>query len=105
VRPGPAPRPEREPCFSERLVTRCGKFWDVYPWIGIACYALLGMLYAVHAPGFLTAIVGIVYVPWVLLYLGWLVCDVIANGADWWWILVGLLCYPVGFVVYLFWGR
>jgi hypothetical protein len=87
------------------MVTRCGRFWDVYPWIGIACYVVLGLANAVDLPSVITVIAVIVYVPWLLLYIGWLVCDVIANGADWWWIAIGLFCYPIGFIVYLFMGR
>ena len=105
VAPGPWLRPEPSPSFSQRLVTRCGKAWDVYPWVGIACYAILGLSFAVELPSFITVPTMVVYVPWMLLYLGWLICDVIANGADWWWIPVGLVCYPFGFVIYLLWGR
>jgi hypothetical protein len=99
--PGPVARPAPTVSFSESVATRCGRFWDLFPWIGLLAYVLLGAAQFAHLPGFLIAIAAIIYLIWFPLYIFWLVCDVIAHGSGWWWIAINFLCYPFGLVVYL----
>ncbi len=108
---GPPPGPPAAPTphvpiakpWYHKVVESCGRLWDIYPWIGICLYLFAGL--ALHAPLLIQGLVAAIAVLWWLTFLFWLICDVRYFGLDWWWIIVVLfVCYPIGFLIYL-WKR
>ena len=112
----PLPRiVERRPVsmsWTQRIVAAAGPAWEVCPRIVLGLYLLGVVLYAFAlgfpAVGALGVVASAVIVIFGLLYLGfwlWLVADVFANEAEWWWVLVFWFFGPLGMVAYFIWGR
>jgi hypothetical protein len=87
-------------------VERCGRWWDIYPWIGIGIYVVGGVFFAPGMPAVFGYVVLAISFLWHCLFLSWLIVDALYFGADWWWVPVAfLLCYPIGLLLYLRKGR
>jgi len=98
----PARRPPPQGSFPQKVVEACGGFWDIFPWIGVVAYIGLSWARFGHPPAILAIVALVVYLLWFPLYVFWLVCDVVANGAAWYWILICLFCcYPFSLIYYL----
>jgi len=109
--PATAPGPQgvltpHEPIVKpwyHKVVESCGRLWDIYPWIGVCLYLFGGL--ALGCPVLIQWLVAVIAVLWYLTFLFGLICDVRYFGLDWWWIIVALfVCYPIGFLIYL-WKR
>jgi len=111
--PGPPPVPPAAPSrevierpWAHRVVERFGRFWDLYPWLFLATGTLGVLGIPFHLPAFAQLGWGLTMLFFFATYLVWLVLDVVTNELDWWWILIGgLVCFPIGFFIYLVKGR
>ena len=56
-------------------------------------------------PDVIAVILGILAGICWLLYLPWLIFDVLYTGSSKLYILLGIFCYPIGLLIYLLSGR
>lgn len=114
--PAPAPPTTRQPSTAAppvtyRIVETFGSFWHIFPWVAVAWGALLGAM-RFSGPELFTQLPMFIAIPVLLssslvgmALLAWTIIDVLYVGASIVWMLIAIMCYPVGLVAYLLWGR
>jgi hypothetical protein len=90
--------------FANAAVNAVGGFWDIFPWIYLVLSGLSGWVGYSDAPAVVNLIVIIGAAICGPLFIFWIICDVLARGVGWWWILITLLC-PFGLLIYLLSAR
>jgi len=98
-------RPRPDPPFYHAIVEGLGGFWDIFPWIGLAFYIGSRSMGFLHVSPVAALVLLVCALVWNLTYIFWVIFDVLYFSAEWWWILVSILCYPIGLVLYLVKGR
>lgn len=87
------------------IIDRCGRAWEIFPWIGVVLGIFEFLASRAPLPDWGIPVLGICLLIWVPCYIFWIIVDVLALGNPWWWILLGILCYPIGLVIYRTQGR
>lgn len=100
----PPPSKATPTAFANTVVNAVGGFWDVFPWIYLVLSGISGWVGYSSAPAMVNLIVIIAAAVCGPLFIFWIICDVLARGVGWWWILI-CICCPFGLLIYLFSGR
>ncbi|MBM3476872.1 MAG: hypothetical protein FJX75_26665 [Armatimonadetes bacterium] len=103
--PGPVPRAPLPKVWHHQLVEKCGRFWDVFPWLGTGLIVLGGLLYTLGAPMAVVYVLAALYVVWEPLFIVWFIIDIKYLEADWYWVPLAFVCCGYPWVLLFYWWK
>ena len=104
-KPGPIPRAPLAKVWHHQLVERCGRFWEVFPWIGAGLLVVGSLLYTLGAPMAVFYVLAVLYTVWEPLFIVWFIIDIKVLEADWYWVPLAFLCCGYPWVLLICWWK
>jgi hypothetical protein len=91
--------------WHHQLVEKCGRFWEVFPWLGVGLIILGGLLYTLGVPMAVVYVFAALYLIWEPLFIVWFIIDIKCLEADWYWIPLAFVFCGYPWVLMFYWWK